>query len=231
MFHKHTRESGLTLVELLIGVVLSLIVLIGVHSLFVSQTRAYSVSNQIMDMQGTARFALNLIVSNLQMAGYDPQASNIVGITAYKDNDFTPTNDPALSLGTDTQLYFTVDSDGDGVIDNNDSERFGFRVNSDRLESAVISNLDGRIASWQPALDNIESMTISYTYADGNSSIVVGLPDNSLTGRNFNNIRSVTVSLRVRASLRDLHYTDQTFGDSYRRIYLSGEVFPRNLGF
>ncbi len=231
MFHKHTRESGLTLVELLIGVVLSLIVLIGVHSLFVSQTRAYSVSNQLMDMQGTARFALNLIVSNLQMAGYDPQASNIVGITAYKDNDFTPTNDPALSLGTDTQLYFTVDSDGDGVIDNNDSERFGFRVNSDRLESAVISNLDGRIASWQPALDNIESMTISYTYADGNSSMVVGLPDNSLTGRNFNNIRSVTVSLRVRASLRDLHYTDQTFGDSYRRIYLSGEVFPRNLGF
>lgn len=231
MFHKHTRESGLTLVELLIGVVLSLIVLIGVHSLFVSQTRAYSVSNQIMDMQGTARFALNLIVSNLQMAGYDPQASNMVGITAYKDNDFTPTNDPALSLGTDTQLYFTVDSDGDGVIDNNDSERFGFRVNSDRLESAVISNLDGRIASWQPALDNIESMTISYTYADGNSSMVVGLPDNSLTGRNFNNIRSVTVSLRVRASLRDLHYTDQTFGDSYRRIYLSGEVFPRNLGF
>ena len=231
MFHKHTRESGLTLVELLIGVVLSLIVLVGVHSLFVSQTRAYSVSNQIMDMQGTARFALNLIVSNLQMAGYDPQASNMVGITAYKDNDFTPTNDPALSLGTDTQLYFTVDSDGDGVIDNNDSERFGFRVNSDRLESAVISNLDGRIASWQPALDNIESMTISYTYADGNSSMVVGLPDNSLTGRNFNNIRSVTVSLRVRASLRDLHYTDQTFGDSYRRIYLSGEVFPRNLGF
>jgi len=231
MFHKHTRESGLTLVELLIGVVLSLIVLIGVHSLFVSQTRAYSVSNQIMDMQGTARFALNLIVSNLQMAGYDPQASNIVGITAYKDNDFTPTNDPALSLGTDTQLYFTVDSDGDGVIDNNDSERFGFRVNSDRLESAVISNFDGRIASWQPALDNIESMTISYTYADGNSSMLVGLPDNSLTGRNFNNIRSVTVSLRVRASLRDLHYTDQTFGDSYRRIYLSGEVFPRNLGF
>ena len=203
MFHKHTRESGLTLVELLIGVVLSLIVLIGVHSLFVSQTRAYSLSNQIMDMQGTARFALNLIVSNLQMAGYDPQASNMVGITAYKNNDFTPTNDPALSLGTDTQLYFTVDSDGDGVIDNNDSERFGFRVNSGRLETAVISNLDGRIASWQPALDNIEFMTISYTYADGNSSIVVGLPDNSLTGRNFNNIRSVTVSLRVRASLRD----------------------------
>ncbi len=231
MFHKHTRESGLTLVELLIGVVLSLIVLIGVHSLFVSQTRAYSVSNQIMDMQGTARFALNLIVGNLQMAGYDPQASNMVGITAYKNNNFSPTNNPALSLGTNTQLYFTVDSDGDGVIDNNDSERFGFRVNSGRLETAVISNLDGRIASWQPALDNIESMTISYTYADGNSSMDVGLPDNSITGRNFNNIRSATVSLRVRASLRDLHYTDQTFGDSYRRITLSGEVFPRNLGF
>ena len=227
----HTRESGLTLVELLIGVTLSLIVLIGVHSLFVSQTRAYSLSNQIMDMQGTARFALNLIVGNLQMAGYDPQASNMVGITAYKDNDFTPTNDPALSIGTDTQLYFTVDSDGDGVIGNNDSERFGFRVNSGRLETAVISNFDGRIASWQPALDNIESMTISYTYADGNSSMDVGLPDNSITGRNFNYIRSVTVSLRVRANLPDLHYTDQTFGDSYRRITLSGEVSPRNLGF
>ena len=231
MFHKYTRESGLTLVELLIGVVLSLIVLIGVHSLFVSQTRAYSLSNQIMDMQGTARFALNLIVRNLQMAGYDPQASNMVGITAYKDNDFTPTNNPALSLGTDTQLYFTVDSDGDAVIGNNDSERFGFRINAGKLETAVISNLDGRIASWQPALDNIESMTISYNYADGNTSSVVGLPDNSITGRNFSDIRSVTVSLVARASLPDPNYTDQKFGDSYRRITLSGEVFPRNLGF
>ena len=65
-----------------------------------------------------------------------------------KDNDFTPTNDPALSLGTDTQLYFTVDSDGDGVIDNNDSERFGFRVNTGRLETATISAVnfaEGRV--------------------------------------------------------------------------------------
>lgn len=231
MYRKHARESGLTLVELIIGVALSLIVLAGVHHLFVSQTRAYSVGNQILDMQGSARFALNFIVRDLQMAGYDPQASNLVGITAYQNNDFTPSNNPALSLGTNSELYFTVDSDGDAAIGNDGSERFGFRVNSGWLETAVIRNLDGSIESWQPVLDNIESMTFSYTYADGNISTVVGLPDNGVTGRNFADVRSVTVSLMARASSPDPHYTDQAFGDSYRRITLSEEVFPRNFGF
>ena len=83
----------------------------------------------------------------------------------------------------------------------------------------------------QEGIRAIRKTCIGMINAGQLSSTDVGLPDYSLTGRNFNNIRSVTVSLRVKASLPDPNYTDQTFGDSYRRIYLSGEVFPRNLGF
>jgi Tfp pilus assembly protein PilW len=231
MNSKHVGESGLTLVELFVGLALTMIVIAGVHHLFVSQTRAYSVSSQVLDMQGIARFALNHVVRDLQMAGYDPQASNLFGITAYQNSNFTPSDDPALSLSINTQLYFTVDRDGDAAIDNDGSERIGFRVNAGWLETAVISNLDGSIASWQPVMENIESMTVSYTYADGNTSTAVGLPDNSVTGRNFGDVRGVTVSLRARANLPDPTYVDQTFGDSYRRITLAGKVVPRNLGF
>lgn len=231
MNRKNARESGLSLIELLVGVVLSMVVVAGLHSLFVSQNRAYSVSNQVLDMQGTARFALNHVVRDLQMAGYDPEDSNLVGITAYESSDFTPSNDPTLSLSTNTQLYFTVDKDGDADIGNNASERFGFRINGDWLESAVISTTDGSIASWQPVIGNIQSMTVEYTYANGNTSTGVGLPNNSVAGRNLSDIRSVTVSFQAKASLPDPTYVDKTFGDNYRRITLAGKVVPRNLGF
>jgi type IV pilus assembly protein PilW len=227
---RNNAQDGFTLIELMIGLALNLVVLAAVYNLFVSQTRTYALQDQIVEMQQEARSGLDMIVSALQMAGYDPQGTQAFGVTAYVGNDFPASNSPGLALTTNTELYFTSDQNENGVIDNTWDERFGFRVNGGNLQMAIISNVDGSISSWESIADNIESLTVSYTYADGSVSTDVGLPDNSVAGRNLGDIRAVTISVTARTSKPDPLYTHPTFGDGYRRMTLTSEVRPRNIG-
>jgi type II secretory pathway component PulJ len=135
------------------------------------------------------------------MAGYDAEGSRVFGITAYEDSDFAFNDESTLSLTVTNQIYFTTDSDGDSEIDNNSSERFGYRLNSGNLESASISTTDGSIPSWNLLIDNVETLSFVYTYSNGTLSSTVGLPNNAAANRHFRDIRSVTVSLRVATTI------------------------------
>lgn len=227
--NKKTIESGFTLIELMIAMVISLIVIGSIYGFFVSEQKMYSLQEQMIEMQQNIRNSMDIITKKLQIAGYDPNGTGIFGIT---DSQLLVSNTAGLSLATDTELYFTTDNlDGDGAIDNTGDERFGFRINNNTLEIASISTLDGSISSWRMAAQNIESMTITYTYANGSSSAgTTNLPNNGVSGRNFKDIRVVTISLTARAGKTDPGYTHPTIGDNYRRITLKSEVMPRNLG-
>ena len=234
----NSGESGFTLTELLIGIVLSGIVIAGVYGFFVSQIKTYYLQEQLVEMQENARIALDTIVMGLQNAGYDPTSSDKFGITTVA---FSASNSSGLSLGSNnTELYFTVDestscnsgTDGDGVIDKCDTERFGFKLDSGSLGAAAISSADGSITGWEPIADNIGVLSFTYTYANGTvSSVTTDLPSNSVAGKNFADIREVAISLTGKTSLPDPNYTHPTEGDNYRRLTLSAEVAPRNLAY
>ncbi len=230
----NSGESGFTLTELLIGIVLSGVVIAGVYGFFVSQIKTYSLQEQLVEMQENARIAIDTIVMGLQNAGYEPPLVDKFGITTadFSDNSFEV--NPGLSLSTSTELYFTVNEDEDvnGVIANNDTERFGFKLDSGSLVAASISSTDGAISGWDPIADNIDVLSFTYTYADGTaSSGTTDLPSNSVPNRNFIDIRKVTISLTAKTSLPDPSYTHPTESDNYRRLTLSAEVLPRNLPF
>ncbi len=232
--HGNSGESGFTLIELLIGIVLTGVVLAGVYGFFVSQIKTYSVQEQLVEMQENARIAIDTIVMGLQNAGYEPPLVDKFGITTadFSDNSFEES--PSLSLSTSTELYFTVNEDEDvnGVIANNDTERFGFKLDSGSLGSAIISGTDGSITGWDPIADNIDVLSFTYTYADGNaSSGTTDLPSNSVLDKYFDDIRKVTISLTAKTSQPDPNYTHPTEGDNYRRLTLSAEVSPRNLAY
>jgi len=227
----NSGESGFTLTELLIGIVLSGIVIAGVYGFFVSQIKTYSLQEQLVEMQENARIAIDTIVMGLQNAGYDPTNSEIFGITT---SDFFASNFDDLSLGNNTELYLTVDesdalgtaADGDGVIDNNENEKFGFRIKSNTLEAQCFPPNPCSDPPWEAVADNIESMTVTYTYED---PLVVGLPSNSTSDRKFELIRAVTISLTAKTNLADPNYKDEL--DGHRRLTLTAEVLPRNLSY
>ncbi|MBI5748238.1 MAG: prepilin-type N-terminal cleavage/methylation domain-containing protein [Nitrospinae bacterium] len=226
---KNTFESGFTLIELIAAMAIGLIVIGSIYGLFISEQKMYSLQDQMIEMQQSVRSSMDIITKKLQMAGYDPQETKKFGIT---DSQFLDSNTVGLSITTDAELYFTTDNlDGDGVIDNTGDERFGFKIEANTLKIANISTVDGSISSWRNIAENIESMTAAYTYANGSSSSgTTDLPNNGVSGKNFNDVRVVTVFLTARTSKTDPKYIDPIKGDNYRRMTLKSEITPRNLG-
>ena len=65
-----TRMRGLTLVELLVAITLGAIILGGAVTLFVNNRDTYHTTNQLSRLQETARYALDMMVKDIRMAGY-----------------------------------------------------------------------------------------------------------------------------------------------------------------
>lgn len=65
------NEKGVTLVELLVALVIAAITLAGVYRVFISQTKTYAVQDQVVEVQQSVRSAMEIILRDLRMAGFD----------------------------------------------------------------------------------------------------------------------------------------------------------------
>jgi len=69
------REAGFTLVELLIAVALTGVISLAVFQLFSNQERAFSIQDQVGEMQQNVRVTMEMITRDARMAGYKIPAS------------------------------------------------------------------------------------------------------------------------------------------------------------
>jgi type IV pilus assembly protein PilW len=65
---QHVR--GVTLVELLVAITLGAIIMAGAITLFVNNRDTYKTTNELSRLQETARYALDMMVKDIRMAGY-----------------------------------------------------------------------------------------------------------------------------------------------------------------
>ena len=147
------KESGFTLVELLIAMTIGLIILTALSSTFLMQRKAYDVQEQIVEMVQTARAAMDMMTREIRMAGYDPTGSAGAGI---------------VSVATD-KIYITMDLDGDGVLDDS-NEHIVYDIYDNKLGRTVGPSANVNNPSvppyHQPVAENIEDLQISQS---GNS--------------------------------------------------------------
>jgi type IV pilus assembly protein PilW len=65
------KERGVTLIELLVTLVICSIVVAGIYRVFIAQSKAYTVQDQVAEVQQTVRSALDILLRDLRMAGYE----------------------------------------------------------------------------------------------------------------------------------------------------------------
>ncbi|MCU7836977.1 MAG: PilW family protein [gamma proteobacterium symbiont of Taylorina sp.] len=70
MLNNSKKQSGLTLVELMIALVISLIVIAGVIEIYLSNKRTYNTQAALSQIQEDGRFASIFIKKDLRMSGY-----------------------------------------------------------------------------------------------------------------------------------------------------------------
>jgi prepilin-type N-terminal cleavage/methylation domain-containing protein len=64
------RSKGVTLIELMVALVASSILIAALYRTFISQQKTYIVQEQVVDMQQSARVAINRMMREIRMAGF-----------------------------------------------------------------------------------------------------------------------------------------------------------------
>jgi type IV pilus assembly protein PilW len=204
------RDGGFTLVEVLIAMLLSGIVIASIYSAFQSQQNSYLVQEQVSEMQQNVRIGLDMISKDIRLAGYNPAGSADAGFV-----DGVAFNATAVNTNA-TQIAFTADLDGDGVIDNAaqdvdgngsidmaDMERIAYRLNGTNLQR--YSSVTG-VITWQTVAENIENIEFQYVLDDGSQTTTP-------TAAQLTDIRDVRVSILVITESSDANFTNT-------RVYL-----------
>jgi prepilin-type N-terminal cleavage/methylation domain-containing protein len=74
-------EKGITLIELLIVLVMSSVLIGGIYRLFVAQSKAYAVQEQVVEVQQGIRAAMELMLRDLRTTGFDDDRTPAILVT------------------------------------------------------------------------------------------------------------------------------------------------------
>lgn len=234
--------KGFTLVELMMTLAISGIVAASVYTAYISQQRVYLAQDQVAEMQQNLRAAINLMASEMRMAGFDPTGTADSGIVQATAARFNFTQDITDNLGTATE--------GDGILgDPGEDITFGFSnandANGDGVADAGASPLARSTngGPFEPIADNIEAIEFLYTLESGARVLAPA-------GGEFDDIRAVTISALARAGQPDPQFTNtMTYvaasgatwdlngaaagnapNDNFRRRLITVTINLRNMG-
>jgi type IV pilus assembly protein PilW len=158
------NNKGVTLIELLIVLVISAIVIGGVYKVFIAQTRAYTVQDQVAEVQQDVRGAMEIMVRDIRMAGFQTNTfgnptitNNPIVIVPNSNSSVTVNYEYIPSTGGPTantvtyslaggSLIRTLNNVQTDLLDNVTNLNFGYGIDAngdgviDGMVSGVIPN-------------------------------------------------------------------------------------------
>ena len=144
-------SKGITLIELLVALVICGVVIAGIYRVFVAQSKAYTVQDQVVEVQQGIRSAMEILLRDLRMAGYD--SDNVNSPITIANPIGYPVADNSIKVNyehynTTTLLYetHTVDYSRDAGT-------------SELNRQLTINNVAGPI---EPILENVNALNFEY---------------------------------------------------------------------
>jgi len=252
------RESGFTLVEVLVAMVIAMVLMAGSYIFFNTQQKQTIIQTNVSDAQQTLRAAMDFVTREFRMIGYDPNDSGNFGITDISDEN-----------GMSAISYSWDSINGDGVVDANERYRFSLAnaapadgildltrdvggSGSQLMAQSVIAlglayavdtdgdgtlNQDagGNTAWFVDAGNDLDWDRLTVNQAAGTNTLVdTGIPVN------LDDIRSIRIWMLAESLAPDPNYTDSTTyvvgpkivqpNNNFRHRMLVRTVLCRNLG-
>ncbi len=151
-------QNGITLIELLVALVICSIVVAGIYRVFVAQTRAYAVQDQVVEVQQNIRTAMEILLRDVRMAGYDSDSlTSKISIA----NPITPA-DHSLTLNyeyDDTHRYEVIYSLANGNLTR---------------QLTVYPDVGPSTATTDTILENVDALNFTYGVDTNNDGAMEG---------------------------------------------------------
>ena len=243
----YRNNSGFSLIELLVALVVAGVIIMGVYSAFKTQQDSYRAQEQVAEMQQNIRAGFYIMARELRMAGYDVDQNgnrvSSVGITA----------------ASATSITFTLVADNDGIDNDNDAsvtpatpttgtDEVGElkTITYDIYDAYTdgVNDLGRRVGGVKAAVsENIEHLEFYYTLENGTQTVAPTIAQLSY-------IRSVQISVLAITRHPDRKYTNTNqycpasnancanpapatiwqVNDNFRRRFQTMAVKLRNVG-
>ncbi|HOO36702.1 MAG TPA: prepilin-type N-terminal cleavage/methylation domain-containing protein [Deltaproteobacteria bacterium] len=196
-------NRGLTLVELMVVLVLSLLLMAAVYLSYQVQHRESNVQHEVSAIQQDLRAVMDIMERDIRNAGCDPSEPPIglIGIVSTSG---------AFPASNETRLGLRMDLDGDGVVSGSDEiVSYIWHHDTRRLER-----------NGQNLAENITNLTLIYTSSGANLTPASG----TQLGADAADVRVIDITLQTRSDERD----PET--GSYLTRTFTRRVKGRNLG-
>jgi prepilin-type N-terminal cleavage/methylation domain-containing protein len=183
-----SNKNGLTLVELMIVMVLSLLLMTAVYMAYQVQNSTSQVQHQVSALQQDLRAVMDIISMDIRHAGADP------------DFGFSIQGIPGDTSG-DRFIRITMDLNSDK--DSNDAnENIGYRLNDANLE-----RIDYNLNATQSIAQNVAALGFTYRgrLTDGTIYEIIpsgsanfpDQPGNTLNSTQADAVRYIDISVRI----------------------------------
>lgn len=116
--YRSRGQRGLSLLEALVGLALTGIVMGGIQTSYRAQVYALESQKAAYSLQDATRGALDLMVREIRMAGYDPTGAALV----VTPGPACPGVPRGITEATPTRLHLVTDLDGNGVTTGNSED-------------------------------------------------------------------------------------------------------------
>jgi len=207
----NSKNSGFTLIEILMAMAITSIISAGIYSAFHRQQKTHLAQMQTVGMQQNLRAGLIIMTEEIRMAGYDPDGINGAGII--NAGDGSDKNNRLIFT------YFNPDAAGDGTNNDNDGGTADADETLQAVEYYLYDSLgDGTMdlgrrngARLDAIAKNIQSLQFIYFDEDGNITA------------NVSDIRSVQIAIEATINCNEKNYV-------HCNRSLTTRVKCRNLG-
>jgi type IV pilus assembly protein PilW len=190
---QYHNDKGFTLVELMVALTAALLLVGG--TMFVAQyaTQSYRAQERISDAQQNLRSAMDMMVRDIRMAGYDPMSSSVG-------------RNPGINLLTaqPNELRFTLDRNNSGLVDVSSQEDITYLLQGNEIRRFTDRNTPQQ--SNELFIDGVTAFTCVYLDSDGNATatisrvamidITIAVQDRNSEGGFFNRVLNTRINCR-----------------------------------
>lgn len=169
-------RAGMTLMELLLAVVISSVIGLAIMKIFQSNSQLFSGEKKVTGMVSTGRNTMGALSRLVRELGYNPTEES-TGMFGLKDSNGTFTTTSPSAMTSAKSIFFTMDDNGDGVLQNNDKEMVGFRFTGADCDPSVaitsscieVAQIDaaGAVSGWTTKFMDIQDLVFIYHYRTG----------------------------------------------------------------
>lgn len=210
-------ERGFTLAEALIAAVVGIIVLLGLYLSYDVNRATFVRGEQQTDLQQNGRIAVDRIVREFRLAGYDPSGVLTGGptIPGGQDNcaNLPATTPQAIENAEATCIRFYADVDPTGPFG---TERVEYSYDgANQVLRRRQWYVTGASNGAQPLAERVTAVNFAY-YDSGGNLLPTPVPE-----MNLGSIRRISVTITT---------ADTQTGSGARNFTLRAEVRPRNHG-